>query len=69
MLAAQGIITDEECAAICNGLTEIKQEITSGLFTWSNGLEDVHMNIEHALTSASAMPVANFTPLEVAMTR
>ena len=50
MLAAQGIITDEECAAICNGLTEIKQEITSGLFTWSNGLEDVHMNIEHALT-------------------
>ncbi|MGB0647383.1 MAG: argininosuccinate lyase [Bradymonadia bacterium] len=50
MLKAQGIITDEECAAICNGLSEIEEEIKSGQFEWSNGLEDVHMNIEHALT-------------------
>lgn len=50
MLEAQGIITKEEFGAICAGLTEIKQEIETGQFTWSDGLEDVHMNIEHALT-------------------
>ena len=50
MLAKQGILTQEEATALCNGLTQVQQEIEQGAFTWQIGLEDVHMNIESRLT-------------------
>jgi argininosuccinate lyase len=50
MLEAAGILTADECAAILKGLAEIKADIEAGNFHWSVELEDVHMNIESALT-------------------
>ena len=50
MLARQGLISDEECRAILDGLDAIEQEIEAGTFTFSPELEDVHMNIEKALS-------------------
>jgi argininosuccinate lyase len=52
MLARQGILSDEERDAIVKGLGLILERIESGRFEWSVGLEDVHMNIEAALTEA-----------------
>ncbi len=49
MLAKQQLITDEECDAIQQGLTEILAEIERGDFVFKPELEDVHMNIEKAL--------------------
>jgi argininosuccinate lyase len=50
MLAEVGVLTDEERDAIIQGLREIQLEIENGEFEWSVALEDVHMNIEAALT-------------------
>ncbi len=44
------IITKTEMTAIHKGLKEIKAEIDAGKFEWKMELEDVHMNIESALT-------------------
>lgn len=51
MLARAGILTDEEVSQILDGLESIRQEIQDDKFEWSVELEDVHMNIESALTS------------------
>lgn len=45
-----GILTEEEEAQIVNGLHEIEREIESGEFHFQMNLEDIHMNIEKALT-------------------
>ena len=50
MLADVGVLSAEEKASIIQGLTEIGQQIDAGQFQWSVALEDVHMNIESALT-------------------
>ncbi|MBT8764436.1 argininosuccinate lyase [Desulfohalobiaceae bacterium Ax17] len=50
MLAAQGILSQEEVEQIIEGLNQIEKEIEQGKFTWQKSLEDVHMNIEHRLT-------------------
>lgn len=50
MLNQQGVLTADEFKAITQGLKEIQAEIESGDFQWSVELEDVHMNIEAALT-------------------
>lgn len=50
MLAAQGIISRDDLAAIERGMSEILQEIRSGRFEWLLDLEDVHLNIEKRLT-------------------
>ena len=50
MLARQGLITDAERDAILSGLTEIEAEIGRGEFVFRPELEDIHMNIEKALT-------------------
>ncbi|WP_028584213.1 argininosuccinate lyase [Desulfogranum mediterraneum] len=50
MLAKQGLISAEECTAIVDGLSEIETEISEGRFEFKPELEDVHMNIEKALT-------------------
>jgi argininosuccinate lyase len=49
-LAKTGVISVEEKKKIETGLREIEREIVSGTFSWSASLEDVHMNIENALT-------------------
>jgi argininosuccinate lyase len=50
MLARAKLITKKERNAIHAGLDAILAEIESGRFHWDARLEDVHMNIEHALT-------------------
>lgn len=50
MLAKVGVLTQQERDDIIQGLTEIKADIEAGKFEWSIELEDVHMNIEAALT-------------------
>jgi argininosuccinate lyase len=52
MLTQQGILTLAECDAIVLGLEQILDRIERGEFAWSVELEDVHMNIESALTAA-----------------
>ncbi|MCU7941696.1 MAG: argininosuccinate lyase [Candidatus Thiodiazotropha sp. (ex Cardiolucina cf. quadrata)] len=52
MLARQGILSDAEHDAIVHGLGQIRNRIEQGDFTWSISLEDVHMNVESALTEA-----------------
>ncbi|WP_426189390.1 argininosuccinate lyase [Massilia sp. DWR3-1-1] len=50
MLAAQGIISADDRAAIDGGMATIRAEIEAGTFTWLLDLEDVHLNIEKRLT-------------------
>ena len=50
MLAAQAIIGAQDLADIERGLAEITQDISDGRFVWKLELEDVHLNIEAALT-------------------
>ncbi len=50
MLAKVGVLTEGERDDIIKGLGEIKADIEAGNFEWSIALEDVHMNIEAALT-------------------
>lgn len=52
MLARAGILTGTERDAIRRGLETIGERIAAGDFPWSEALEDVHMNIEAALTEA-----------------
>jgi argininosuccinate lyase len=51
MLARQGILTGEERDAIVAGLERVRERIEAGRFDWSIPLEDVHMNVEAALTA------------------
>ena len=50
MLEQAGVLSADELALICDGLQQIATEIVAGSFDWSVALEDVHMNIEAALT-------------------
>jgi len=50
MLRDRGILEPADADAIREGLTAIREEIRAGTFTWREDLEDVHMNIERALT-------------------
>jgi argininosuccinate lyase len=51
MLAARGIISADDLAAIERGLATIEREIADGTFAWQRALEDVHFNIERRLTT------------------
>lgn len=51
MLQKIGILTQRELKEIIGGLRTIQEEIVAGEFQWKPELEDVHMNIEAALTS------------------
>ena len=51
MLAAQGIISADDLAAIERGMAQIREEIEGGRFEWKLDLEDVHLNIEARLTT------------------
>jgi argininosuccinate lyase len=50
MLQSIGLLTRAELAGILDGLAAIEREIEAGKFKWETALEDVHMNIESALT-------------------
>ena len=52
MLTRVGVLDPAERDAIVAGLEAIAARIGAGQFTWSEALEDVHMNIESALTEA-----------------
>jgi argininosuccinate lyase len=49
MLAKCGIVPKAEVEKIVAGLEEIGQEIARGEFRYDQGLEDIHMHIEHRL--------------------
>jgi len=51
MLAHVGLINDAERDSILKGLDEVLESILQGHFEWDEALEDVHMNIEHALSA------------------
>lgn len=50
MLGETGIVTPDEAAKIITGLEGLKREVEAGTFLWREDLEDVHMNLEAALT-------------------
>src|SRR5262245_11760521 len=50
MLAACGVISARDGAAIEKGLAKVRAEIRAGKFDWSAGDEDVHSAIERRLT-------------------
>ena len=50
MLAAQGIISKEDGAAICEGLEQIKRDIISGELLIDPNAEDIHTFVEATLT-------------------
>ena len=49
MLAECAVIGHAEFDTIAAGLASVRADIEGGRFSWSIQLEDVHMNIEHAL--------------------
>lgn len=50
MLGRQGIISRKDADAIVRGLRELQADHQRGAFKLAPGLEDVHMNVEAALT-------------------
>ncbi|MEM8825068.1 MAG: argininosuccinate lyase [Pseudomonadota bacterium] len=56
MLAAQGIVSDKDAAAIREGLLTVLSEIEAGTFQFSTALEDIHMNVEARLTELIGAP-------------
>lgn len=50
MLAAQGVISEEDKQKIVDGLTAIEKRIDEGDFVFDINDEDIHMSIEKALT-------------------
>src|SRR5712671_6256605 len=50
MLQKIGLLSPPELRSITSGLEAIAREIEAGKFKWKPELEDVHMNIEAALT-------------------
>ena len=49
MLAAQGLISADDAAAITGGLRRVAARLAAGELTWDAALEDVHMNVEARL--------------------
>lgn len=56
MLAHQGLISVKDRDCILQGLDEIESRIEAGEFEWRSDREDVHMNIEAALTDLIGEP-------------
>ncbi|GAV66838.1 Lyase_1 domain-containing protein [Cephalotus follicularis] len=56
MLAKQGLISESDKDCIVVGLNEIQRRIEAGEFVWRADREDVHMNIEAALTDMIGEP-------------
>jgi len=56
MLAAQGIISDNDAKAIGEGLLTVLSEIEKGDFPFRTALEDIHMNVEARLKEIIGEP-------------
>jgi argininosuccinate lyase len=52
MLAAQGLISDADCAAICAGLRQLEKSFAAGDWSITLDDEDVHTALESRLTKA-----------------
>ena len=50
MLEKAGVLSSDERDTIIKGLNEVQDDIEAGRQEWSIALEDVHMNVESALT-------------------
>src|SRR5262249_53416196 len=50
MLAAQRIISADECETLVRGLQQIAREIETGAFEFRDVDEDIHLNVERRLT-------------------
>src|SRR5450755_2923992 len=49
-LAAAGLLTPDESAVLVAGLEGLRGDVAAGTLTWDPALEDVHLNLEAALT-------------------
>ncbi len=56
MLAATGILSDSDAAALREGLLTVLSEIEDGSFAFSTALEDIHMNVEARLREVVGEP-------------
>ena len=56
MLQAAGILSADDLTAITTGLAQIETEIAEGTFTFSEALEDIHMNVEARLAELIGDP-------------
>ena len=56
MLAEAGIISKADAREITKGLDQVMSEIKDGSFVFSEGLEDVHMNVESRLKEVIGAP-------------
>ena len=56
MLAATGIVTDNDAKAIREGLLTVLSEIETGTFRFQTALEDIHMNVEARLKELIGEP-------------
>ncbi|MDR1394684.1 MAG: argininosuccinate lyase [Deltaproteobacteria bacterium] len=50
MLGEAGLVSAEDSRRMIAGLDELAEEVRTGRFVWKDELEDVHMNLEAALT-------------------
>ncbi len=56
MLAAQGILSQDDAVAIQDGLDRVRMEIEAGTFAFRTDLEDIHMNVEGRLSEMIGAP-------------
>ncbi|HEY8987557.1 MAG TPA: lyase family protein, partial [Candidatus Limnocylindrales bacterium] len=49
-LGRAGILTDDEVATLLAGLADLRRDVEAGELRWDPALEDVHLNLEAALT-------------------
>lgn len=56
MLAATGVITEDDAKVIRDGLLTVLAEIEEGSFAFSTALEDIHMNVEARLKEIVGEP-------------
>ena len=49
-LGRAGILTDDEVATLVAGLADLRRDVEAGELRWDPALEDVHLNLEAALT-------------------
>ncbi|NDW53328.1 argininosuccinate lyase [Aliiroseovarius sp. PrR006] len=56
MLAATGVITEDDAKVIREGLLTVLSEIEEGNFAFSTALEDIHMNVEARLKEIVGEP-------------
>jgi argininosuccinate lyase len=49
-LARASLLTDDELTALVDGLAALAEDVAAGTIVWDPALEDVHLNLEAALT-------------------